>query len=68
MATVPEMNPKHDSTWSAEDAKHKQEAHQDRFALLVIILLFAVMIALAVLAAVSGPLPQGDHMAWPILP
>ncbi len=68
MATVPEMNPKPDSTWSGEDSKRKQEAHQDRFALLVIILLFAVMIALAVLAALSGPLPQGDHFSLPIMP
>ena len=68
MATLPEMNPKPDATWSAEDSKRKQESHQDRFALLVIILLFAVLIALAVLAALSGPLPPGDHFSLPIMP
>jgi hypothetical protein len=65
---MPELNPKHESAWPGDRPKTKEELHRDRFAMLVVVLVFAALLGLVILAAVVGPAPETSHFPMPFMP
>ena len=68
MSTMPHVNPKSSSPWAGDRPKTKRESRHDLVGLLMLVLVFAALIALIVLAAVLGPPPTGGQFQLPIMP